>query len=114
MRVPLEVVQGQVDAFNARDVEAFTACYSSDATLVGPDGNVMMQGHEAISGMYAQLFARSPDLHVNVVSRMTVGNWVVDEEECSGFVFDGFPSDLHSVVVYQVSDGLIVRSQALM
>jgi uncharacterized protein (TIGR02246 family) len=114
MRVPLEVVQGQVAAFNARDAEAFTACYSSDATLVGPDGNVMMQGHDAITGMYAQLFAQSPDLHVDVLSRMTVGNWVVDEEKCSGFVFDGFPSDLHTVVVYQVGDGVIVRSQVLM
>lgn len=114
MASPLEVVQAQVDAFNARDAAAFTALYHSDATLVGPDGNVMMQGTEAINGMYTQLFARSPDLHVNVVSRMTVGDWVVDEEECSGFVFDGFPSDLHSVVIYQVNDGLIVRSQALM
>ena len=114
MASPLEVVQAQVDAFNARDAEAFTALYHSDATLLGPDGNVMMQGHAAINGMYAQLFAQSPELHVNIVSRMTVGDWVVDEEECSGFVFDGFQSDLHTVVIYQVSDGLIVRSLALM
>jgi hypothetical protein len=39
---------------------------------------------------------------------------VVDEEECSDFVFVGFPSDLHTVVIYQVTDGLMVRSQAFM
>ena len=53
---------------------AFTAFYRSDATLVGPDGNVIMEGREAINAMYAQLFAQSPDLHVDVTSRMTVGD----------------------------------------
>jgi putative hydrolase of HD superfamily len=110
---PLEVVQAQVDAYNAHDAEALTACFQSDAVVVGPDGNVMMSGGEAINGMYAQLFGQSPDLHVDIVSRMCVGNWVVDEEETSGLVFEGFPRDLHAVVIYQVSDGLIVRAQIL-
>src|SRR5215467_10205733 len=113
MASPVEVVQALVDAFNARDAAALTRCFHADATIVGPDANVITQGGEAIHGMYGQLFAQSPDLHVTIVSRMGVGNWVVDEEEASGIVFDGFPSELHDVSIYQVRDGLIERLQIL-
>jgi hypothetical protein len=113
MASPVEVVQALVDAFNAKDAAAISRCFHSDATIVGPDGNVMTQGGEAIQAMYGQLFAQSPDLHVNIVSRMGVGNWVVDEEEASGIVFEGFPSDLHDVSIYHVRDGLIERLQIL-
>ena len=113
MGSPLEVVQTFVDAFNARDAAALTPCFHSDAIIVGPDGNVMTQGGEAINALYAQLFAQSPELHAEIVSRMSVGNWVVDEEQVSGIVFEGFPSDLHDVSIYEVSDGLIARLQLL-
>jgi hypothetical protein len=113
MASPQEVVQTFVDAFNARDAAALTPCFHSEAVIVGPDGNVMTQGGEAIHGMYAQLFAQSPDLHARIVSRMSVGSWVVDEEQVSGVVFEGFPSDLHDVSIYEVSDGLIQRLQIL-
>ena len=113
MSSAVETVQAQVDAFNARDADAFTALYHPEATVVGPDGNVMVAGSEAINGLYTQLFAQSPDLHVDIPARITIGDWVIDEEDASGFVFEGFPSDLHAVVIYQVSDGLVVRSQLL-
>lgn len=113
MGSPLEVVQTFVDAFNARDAATLNHCFHPDAIIVGPDGNVMTQGGDAINGMYAQLFEQSPDLHATIVSRMSVGNWVVDEEEVSGIVFEGFPSDLHDVSIYQVSDAQIVRLQLL-
>jgi hypothetical protein len=108
-----DVVQAQVDAFHARDAEAFTACYHADAKVLGPDGDVMVEGTEAIHGLYTQVFGQSPELHVNIPTRIALGDWVVDEEEASGFVFEGFPSELHAVVVYQVRDGLIVRTQVL-
>ena len=113
MSSPVEAVQAQVDAFNARDAAAFTACYHPEATVVGPDGNVMVEGSEAINALYAKVFAQSRDLHVNILARISIGDWVIDEEGASGFVFEGFPTDMHAVVIYRVSDGLIVRSQVL-
>jgi len=113
MAAPLEVVQTFVEAFNARDAAAVTPCFHSDAVIVGPDGSVMTRGGEAINGLYAQLFTQSPDLHADIVSRMSVGSWVVDEEKVSGVVFEGFPSDLHDVSIYEVNDGLIVKLQLL-
>jgi hypothetical protein len=113
MACPTDVVQAQVDAFNARDAEAFTACYHVDARVLGADGDVMVEGTDAIHGLYAQVFGQSPELRVDIANRIAVGDWVVDEEVASGFVFEGFPTELHAVVVYQVRDDLIARSQVL-
>jgi hypothetical protein len=55
MRSPVEAVQAQVDAHNARDALAFTACYHPEATVVGPDGDVMVEGSEAINALYTKL-----------------------------------------------------------
>lgn len=113
MSSPVEAVQTQVDAYNARDAVAFTACYHPEATIVGPDGEVMVEGSEAINALYAGLFAQSPDLHVDIRTRISIGQWVIDEEDASGLVFEGSPTDMHAVVIYRVSNGLIVRAQLL-
>jgi hypothetical protein len=75
MSSPVEAVQAQVDGFNARDAAAFTACYHPEATVVGPDGNVMVEGSEAINALYAKVFAQSPDLHVNILARISIEDW---------------------------------------
>jgi hypothetical protein len=113
MSSPVEAVQTQVDAYNARDAVAFTACYHPEATIVGPDGEVMVEGSEAINALYADLFAQSPDLHAEVRTRISIGQWVIDEEDASGLVVEGSPTDMHAVVIYRVSNGLIVRAQLL-
>jgi hypothetical protein len=113
MTSPTDVVQAQVDAYNARDAEAFTRCFHVDAKVLGADGEVMVEGTADIHGLYEQLFGQSPELHVDIANRIAVGDWVVDEEAVSGVVFEGSPTELHAVVVYQVRDDLIVRAQVL-
>lgn len=54
---PVQVVQNQVDAFNARDVDAFVACYSPDAVLMDGSGTVLAQGQAALNAHYGQLFS---------------------------------------------------------
>jgi hypothetical protein len=113
MTSPIDVVQAQVDAYNARDVEAFAACYDENATVIAPDGSVMMSGRDAITSIYAQLFSQSPDLHVALGTRLSAGDWVVDEEDVSGIDFEGMPPAMHALIVYRVTDGLIDRAQML-
>jgi hypothetical protein len=52
-------------------------------------------------------------MHVNISTRISIGDWVIDEEEASGLVFEGSPTDMHAVAIYRVRDGLIVRAQLL-
>jgi hypothetical protein len=58
-------------------------------------------------GQYGPLFRDSPQLSVQIPSRMVAGDYVVDEENLSGFILTGFPPEMHAVVIYRVQGGLI-------
>ena len=109
-----QVVQDQVDAYNARDLERFLSFYHPDVVMEDATGNVMAQGQEALRGAYGPMFAQSPDLHVEIPRRIHVGTWVIDEEEASGLHAEGFPEEIHAAVLYQVVDGKIARVRLLM
>lgn len=111
---PVQVVQEQVDAFNARDLERFVRCYSPDAVIEDGQGNTMVRGHDALRALYAQLFAQSPHLHAEIPQRIHVGSHVIDEEEIAGFNFAGFPPELHSAVVYRVEGDTIAHVHLLL
>ncbi len=102
-----EVVERQIAAFRDRDLERFLGCYAAGVKIRDFDGNVLMDGPEAMRGQYGPLFRDSPQLSVDIPRRMVAGDYVVDEESLSGFILAGFPQELHAVVVYRVQDGLI-------
>lgn len=109
----VQVIQDQVDAFNARDLERFLSFYHPDVVLEDGAGTVMMQGHEGMRDFYEPYFAHSPDLHADIPRRIHVGSWVIDEEDIQGAHAEGFPSEIHAAVIYQVVDGKIARAQLL-
>lgn len=51
---------------------------------------------------YSPLFDSSPDLHARLVSRITVGDYVIDEEDVTGRNVEGFPDRVHAVAIYRV------------
>jgi hypothetical protein len=102
-----DVVDRQVAAYRDRDLERFLACYAADAKIKDFDGNVLMDGLEAMRGQYGALFRDSPQLRADIPHRIEAGDYVIDEEYDSGIVLTGFPSELHIAVVYRVRDGLI-------
>lgn len=100
----------QLEAYNTRDLEAFASHYADDAIVATADGHTMAAGRDAIRGLYGQLFEQSHDLHVEIPSRISVGDWVIDEENASGLAAEGFPPEMRCAVAYQVKDGLITRA----
>ena len=108
------VVQEQVNAFNVRDAERFAECYADDARVLAPDGNVMAAGKAEIKQLHSRLFEQSPDLRAQIVTRIAVGEFVTDEEQASGMVFEGMPAQMHAAVVYHVAGGRIRQSQLFM
>ncbi len=104
-----DVVQTQVDAYNARDLNRFVQCFSSDAVVLDGEGNQMAEGHQGIRRLYAPQFDSSPNLHCEIKKQIIVGQYVVNEEHVIGL--HGHPSVLRGVAVYHVSDGKIVRVQ---
>jgi hypothetical protein len=108
------VVDAQLDAYNARDIERFLHCYSTEAVIEDGAGTVMMRGHDALRAFYGQAFAQSPQLHCEVRQRIRVGHYVIDEEAISGLQLSGFPTVVHGAAVYRVEGGCIGHVRLLM
>ncbi|WP_447726189.1 amidohydrolase family protein [Sphingomonas koreensis] len=103
---PADVVQRQLNAYNARDLDAFIATYHPDVRLYDFPDTLRRQGHDALRQVYGRLFAQLPDLHAQVPRRIAMGNYVIDEE-----IVTGLPDGrvLNATAIYEVRDGLISR-----
>jgi len=100
---PEALAQRQLDAYNARDLEAFCAPYSEDVQIVGLDGREQARGKEALKARYRDRFQKLTTLHCQLVKRMVVGNFVLDEESITGTGGD----PMHAVAIYEVKNGKI-------
>ncbi|MDB5059821.1 MAG: hypothetical protein JWO59_3293 [Chloroflexi bacterium] len=106
---PVQVAQVFVDAVNARDVDRVVGCFSADAVVQNDAGHVFAQGEEAIRAHFGQFIAQSPNLHVEIPSRIHVGSWVVQEEHTTGLILEEPVPDFHILSAYHVEDGKIVK-----
>ena len=95
-------------ALNAKNVEAFVACYAADATIEDGHDRVRARGRDAMRALYGAMFERFPDVQVEAVSRVDVGEFVVQEE-----VVTGRGERERHVAVYLVRDGVIERERLL-
>lgn len=79
------VVDAQLRAYNARDIDAFMATFASDCVVIDLDTNTERhRGAEAVRARYAEQFRMSPDQKSLVVSRTVVGEYVTDLELITG------------------------------
>jgi hypothetical protein len=102
---PETVVQRQVEAYNARDIEAFLSFYADDVVVRRlPSGEVAWDSKEAMRPRYAKRFAENPELFCTITHRIVHGDWVVDHELVTGV--KGRPR-VRAVATYEVRDGLI-------
>ena len=101
---PAEVVQRQVDAYNARDLAAFVECYHDDVRVWRPPApEPALAGKEAFAEFYRTERFNRPALHAQIVNRIVLGRRVIDHERISG-VRDA-PFEI--AVVYEVVDDRI-------
>jgi len=105
---PLSVVQAQLDAYNAKDIDALLQTYASDAEQFTLHGELLARGHDQLRARFLTRFAE-PDLHAKLVSRIVVGNVVTDAE----LITRNFPEGrgtLEMLCVYEVVHGRIQRA----
>ncbi|MDK2123846.1 nuclear transport factor 2 family protein [Parachitinimonas caeni] len=95
--------QAQLDAYNARDIDAFMACYTPDVRIEDGEGTLIADGAAAVRERYMTIFTDYPQLHCQLRSRIRVGNYVLDEEHITG----RGDQPLHVVAIYHIHDGLI-------
>lgn len=106
MKQSAELIQRQLDAYNAQDLSAFLECYSRDARLSGLNGDVSQSGIDAIEARHKDLFSQFPHNRATLVNRIDLGSTVIDHERVErspgGEQFD-------VAAIYTVKDGLIAR-----
>ncbi len=106
---PVQVVQDFIDAFNARDVDRVVGCFSADVVMQNDPGTVFAQGEEAIRAHFGGFLPHSPNLHSEILSRIHVGSWVVQEEHVTGLVLGEPVPEFYIPSAYRVEDGKIVK-----
>jgi hypothetical protein len=102
MSITQDPVEAQLQAYNARDIEAFMACYTKDCVIEDGDGTRIMVGSEQMRERYVNLFAGSPHLHCVLVSRIRIGEHVMDEERITGRLSTAEGETRHAVAVYKL------------
>ena len=82
---PEDVVQRQLEAYNARDLQRFLAEYSDDIQVFRPPAALpAIVGKKAFGEFYATQRFNHAGLHAELLSRMAFGNKVIDHERISG------------------------------
>lgn len=98
---PEEIVQRQLNAYNARNIEAFIATYSKDIEIFDSEGKLLMKGHDDMRKRYA-FFETVANLYCEIEQRIVISNTVIDKEK----VRSG-NNVRYAVAVYQVENGKI-------
>ncbi|QYF95049.1 nuclear transport factor 2 family protein [Massilia sp. PAMC28688] len=102
---PAAVVQRQLDAYNARDIDALVGIYADDARQYELPGTLVASGSAQIrERMQGRL--QEPNLHARLVQRAVMGNIVIDQEVVTRTFPEG-PGSVDIVAIYEVVNGRI-------
>jgi len=103
---PETIVQEQLGAYNARDLERFVATCATDVELFRrPLAAPSLVGVADLGEFYRTQRFNRPALHADLVNRIVIGNKVIDHERISG-VHD---APFEAAVAYEVVAGRIRR-----
>lgn len=108
---PEAVVQRQLDAYNARDVEALLKIYADDAQMFEHPSTLVARGSAALRERFSVRF-QEPNLHATLLRRMVSGNMVVDHEEVARTFPEG-PGKIELIMIYEVLDGRIAKAWSI-
>ena len=103
---PLDLVQQQLNAYNAHDLEAFLHPYADDVEVYATSGKLMMKGKEEMRTKY-QFITQTPHLYCRLINRIASGNTVIDHEEIWTSLQ---PENLvYGMAIYVIEKGKIKR-----
>ena len=101
---PEAVVQAQLDAYNSCDLDAFAATYARDIQILDGAGEKICTGAAELREIYGPMFEANPHQIAVILSRITGGDWVIDDEEIIGRADN---VKRHAVAIYRVRDDRI-------
>ena len=108
IRLPTDVVQAQLDAYNAHDVSALVAIYADNVQQFQHPDIVLAQGSAQIAARFKARFAASRP-HARLLNRIACGKLVIDHEIVTSVTEQG-TVEQELVATYEVVDGRIARA----
>jgi hypothetical protein len=102
------IVQRQLDAYNARDIDGFMAMWASDAQYFEHPSKLLASGAAEIRARHIVRFKES-NLFGRLIKRMVVGNKVVDHEVVTRTFPDG-TGRVDVIAIYEVKDDKITNA----
>jgi len=107
MEKSIRAAQGQLEAYNKKDLEAFLVWYHPQVKVYDLDSETLTyEGKNQMRARYEKLF-RNSGLHCKLLNRMAVGKTVIDHEEVRrDFGHDPF----YAIAIYRVDDQGLITS----
>jgi imidazolonepropionase-like amidohydrolase len=102
---PAALVQRQLNAYNARNIEAFMEPYADDIEFYDYPDKLLGKGKDALRKVYTAVFNKFPALHSELKGRMVQGNVVIDNEKVTG-IGNGI---IKGVVIYNIENNKIKK-----
>lgn len=102
----MPVIQ-QLNAYNARSLEAFLAAFADDVEICTYPDVLRLKGKEAMRKNYAERFA-DPILHCVIVNRIVMDNTVIDHERVRVTLKSG-PGVIEVIAIYTVRHDKIAK-----
>lgn len=105
---PAAVVQRQLDAYNAKDIDALLSIYADEAELYEFPATLLAKGSAALRERFAIRF-QEPNLRADLLHRIVAGDTVIDHERITRDFPEG-PGTLELMMIYEVKAGRITRA----
>lgn len=102
------VVQRQLDAYNAHNLEALLETYAEDAQQFEHPVKLLASGIAQLRERFAIRFAE-PNLHAQLLNRIVMGSTVIDHELVTRTFPEG-PGTIELVATYEVLNGKIAKA----
>ena len=102
------IVQRQLDAYNARDIDGFMAVWAADAQYFEHPAKLLASGAAAIRARHIVRF-KEANLFGRLIKRMIVGNKVIDQEVVTRTFPEGTGS-VDVIAIYEVKDDKIANA----
>src|SRR3954467_3183474 len=105
---PETVVQRQLEAYNARDLEAILSTYADDAQQFEHPSRLLATGSAELRERFSARF-KEPNLHAELLRRIVLGNVVIDHERVTRTFAEG-TGKIELGAIYEVRNRKIAKA----
>ena len=110
MDSPETIVQANIDAYNAHDLDAYIATFTPSATFGQLGGRILLDSRDAMAGFYKQFFEARPTVHCKIKQRSVLGPFVIDLQEIADEAISAQEQPaMQAMIISEIREGRISK-----